>query len=374
MTTATESSKPSTPQRPRRWRPSQWFSPKADRYVGVELGHDRVRVAALGFDRAMPTTLKWYTWTEFELERLSSEMDFDQWLNAALRTLDRRMPRCVDGESTIASLTVPSSWMHYETAVSKEISSVTSRLNGAFMESRFHSAAEVKHWPINVSDERNLVVAVARDPIVKISESLSQIGYTINTVLPHGVALIHAASAMTGIQPAAAVSIDSGCGLIAVASDLGCGLCRTLPMLDLAESGSEDLDPLDAAWQAWMEQIANEIDTTLRFAGQDSDASDPSHPILLCGNHAGFRGVDERLAYLLNRPVALWQYQGQHRPKNTHPATDSDGLQNDLGSGSRHQIGLDGHNDASRSVAISLAYAAANSDLATGRKRSEVPS
>jgi hypothetical protein len=179
-----------------------------------------------------------------------------------------------------------------------------------FAASIFQCKAHVSRWPLVNGGDQYLMAATAESAARRVAEAIARIGYDIQGILPHGVALLHAAPRLTSITPAAVVVLELAGGMVAVGNETGCGLSRHLP----ACSRSARELPLLEEIEPWLGEVASEVQATLRYASRLSGPHDSQRPILVCGRAAQVPGIDASLASLLGRPVAVWRYAGRTRP------------------------------------------------------------
>ncbi len=337
------------------------------RFVGIDIGVNRVCVASIGRSEeerndnpSSASSLAWFSRTQFALPVDSSRPPDADLVDTVCETLSDRLPRCVDGERHLAAVALPLPWIHYETASANELEQSQKNCDAMFGASVFRSPAHLCSWPVWEGKPQRMVVATAELSACRIAETIARLGYQVQHILPHGVALIHAAQPLTTIVPSAVVLLEFYGGLVATAEagptdvqDLGttgpsevlhnrwtghCGLCRPLPAFTQPSQVHADINQLEP----WLEEIASEIDATMRYADRLTGKPKSSHPVLISGPVAQINGVDQLLATLLGRPVATWRFSSTRRPGGqSDPAGDVT------------------FHDPSRAVAISLAHCAA---------------
>lgn len=257
------------------------------------------------------------------------------------------LPRCVDGETNVAFLAIPTSWIHYETLhtdtnsqTQEQLQTETQeRCDQMFGNSAFRSQAHLSHWPLVKDGTQRMVAATASNTACRIAEGVSGIGYQVQNILPHGVALGFAAPALTSLNPSCVVLLDPVAGLVSITQNGRCGLCRALPPCPRELAYVDDIDSL----LPWIDQVVSETLATIKYSARNQVAVDKDAVMMLCGELARMEGMDVAFADRLRRPVATWTYTGDGRPNaetNQHDAT---------------------RDDAANAVALSLAYAAARS-------------
>lgn len=293
----------------------RWFRPRRDRakYVGIDIGVDRVRVATFGVPNQGTRSLRWVSQSEFALPIDVEEAPDPSWVDVVAHELRERLPRCVDGDLCNAVVALPSSWIHYQTTSTADLEATKSQCDSIFSQSIFQSPAHSVDWPIVVGKDQMMVAATAEHAACEIARSISSVGYRVNGIMPHGLSLLHNAAALTMIKPSAVLLLEFTGSLIAFSDGTGrCGLCRNLPACHLPLSSSPFADEMEP----WLQDIANEIKATTRFVRRLGNQRDNATPVLICGSAASVPGVDEMLASLLGQPVATWRYAGRMRPRN----------------------------------------------------------
>jgi hypothetical protein len=180
-----------------------------------------------------------------------------------------------------------------------------------FGASIFQSAAHLADWPMVVGKGHHVIAATSESAACRIAQSIATVGYRVQSILPHGVALLQAARPLTSLTPSIVLLLEFSGGLIALRNENGCGLCRNLPALPLSAGD----DPSVEAMEPWLREIASEVRATSRYAGRWSDDVAAESPVLICGSAAQENGVDAAIATMLGRPVATWRYAGRSRPK-----------------------------------------------------------
>ncbi|MDG2224204.1 MAG: hypothetical protein P8L85_22675 [Rubripirellula sp.] len=354
---------------------SGWW-PFANRhrsYVGIDIGIDHLEIAALGIrsERSSKTrravSLAWRSSWGFELPIEQGNSPPPNWVDLIAERLADRLPRCLDGDRNHCVISLPLPWVHYQMSDVSELDATQQQCDAMFSGSLFQCPAQVRHWPVVPGGEARMVAATADDAASRIAEVVSSVGYQVEAILPHGVALIHAATELTSVQPAAVAILEFSGGLVSVEEQSACGLSRYLPACDLAVDRRPYLDELEP----WLQQIASEINATFRYADRLGGAVDPDAPLLLCGRVAEVPGVDSLLANLLRRPVANWRYAGRSRPRCARSA----GVAHDVNKRSIEQqsggvqlgqvssrLNAVQKSDVGVAVALSLAFSAVDFD------------
>ncbi len=332
--------------------PRQWMQ-ATTRFVGIDIGVDRVQVASFGSLDSRSTgvenpnaSLSWLSRTEFELPIDPSRPPTPSLVDSICETLSECLPRCVDGERQVAALALPLPWIHYETVPSSELADSQAMCDSMFEASVFQSPAHLSHWPVCDGKQQQVVAAAAEFAACRVAEATASVGYRVQSILPHGVALIHAARELTSVAPHSVVLLERFGGLVCVNNANRCGLCRALPACGQTDRSHEYIDQLEP----WLEEIASEVTATSRYVARLAGRSNSHDPVLIAGSVAQIPGVDELLATLLGRPVATWRYASRIRPVGANdPDNDFTRL------------------DPSRAVAISLAQCAASRFSIGGR-------
>ncbi len=357
--TAAESKSPGSMILP--WlRPSR--SQPLSRYVGIDIGVDRANIVALGarhcdMRRSSQRTqsMRWLGRHHFSLPVDPLADPPKDWVDRVITSLLDRLPRSVDGDQNIAAVSLPIPWVHYQVVPASEIEVSRQQCHAMFASSLFRSQAHVAYWPLHTEptrpDEPMVIAAIAESAAYELAEAVSELGYQIETILPHGVTLIDAAESMTGIDPRCCVVLNRSGGLIAMKNQRGCGLCRSLPAIPkqiLAEADTLGLTL--HAIRPWLTDIAAEITATQRFVLR-GQATDANGPLLLCGDIAAVADLDAVLATLTDIPVAPWRYAGKARPSRRQI------FDQETSQANRERL----FNDSEYAVALSLAYSAVES-------------
>jgi hypothetical protein len=340
------------------------------RFVGIDVGVRAITVASLGAtsdkrrQNLNSSPLTWQSLATVPLSFDPSGVPSPEWIEDTIRTLKHQIPRTTDNDRSLAAISLPSTWVHYQVVPGRSLPSCQSQADQLFRNSVFNSDAHQTHWPVvglqhgtpNV-DDQYVVASTARKAASQIASAVADVGYEVQCILPQGAALLHAAKYLTSLEPQCAVLLDVYGGLVAVnhhagqespARNLanGCGLCRSLPAVDpeaaaqISKGGIGLSDVLP-----WLSDVANEINATLNYSNRANMCGDSSLPIMICGELASIDGLDAELATRTNRPVARWQYAGLSRP--FHPDTTS------------HPAVEDNCGDPSWAMALSLAHQSA---------------
>ena len=324
------------------------------RFVGIDVGVQQVRTAGFGTGRG-ERRLGWLAASEFELPIDPTAPPPADWVERVAELLSDRLPRCVDGEANLAMISLPLPWIHYEVVAGEQIVASRQQCDAMFAASLFQSPAHVCHWPLDASNEYQVLAATADTAAVRIAEAVAEVGYDVAGILPHGVALAHAAKPLTAVDAICGVLLEPSGGLVTMFDGEQSGLCRGLPpheeVTALFGSGIDVVD-----LQPWLEQIAEEVNATCRYSerlgevggsdrpGEPDRSRESDRPVLIAGAVAAVPEVDVVLAQYLERPVAKWSYAGSRRPVSDqlHPA---DSL---------------AEQDPCRAMPLSLAFAAAS--------------
>ncbi|TWU59894.1 hypothetical protein Poly51_01670 [Rubripirellula tenax] len=302
------------------------------RYVGIDIGIDRVTVAMLGWiqhDPKQEGTIGWISRTQFIVPVDPSAQPKSDWIDRVVETLTSELPRCLDGHRVIATLSLPSTWVHYQTVAANELATTKRQSDEMFRSSIFKSDSHVTHWPVVQGNDSRLVAATGAAAAARVAKAVADVGYEIGTILPAGAAMMHASS-LTSMTPSSVILLDPIGGLIALSSATlpeppTCGLCRTLPTCTTGKASPQFVDELEP----WLGEVAAEYEATCRFATRNGAKLSATSPILIGGRLAHIDGVAATLATLTNRPVAPWRYAGRFRPSDAtvvnrnHDATDA---------------------------------------------------
>lgn len=318
-----------------------WLRQKP-RFVGIDVGVQQVRTVGLGTRRG-DRRLGWVAASEFSLPIDPSSPPPPDWVEVVASALSDQLPRCIDGESNLAMIALPLPWIHYETVAAEQIQASEQQCDAMFAASLFQSPAHVCHWPLTPDCEQHVLVATADAAAVRVAEAVAEIGYNVAGILPHGVALAHAAKPLTSVDAVCGVLLEPSGGLVAMFDRDMCGLCRSLPPgEDVVTQFGPDVDVADL--QPWLEDVAEEINATCRYSYRLSGTGHAGGAVLIGGAVAAVPEVDVVLAKCLDRPVAKWTYTGARRPASEQ-WRDDDSL---------------AEHDPCRAVPLSLAYAAAS--------------
>lgn len=325
---------------------SRWTRDKT-RYVGIDVGIDHVKIATFGSDSdTAPSAdgkpaIGWLSRSEFALPVDPHAPPQPDWVDVVAECLSDRLPRCVDGDRNVAVAALPIPWVHYQTTPESEIASAQSQCDSMFTGSIFQSSAHLSKWPV-VEGKEYVIAATAESAACRIAESINGVGFHVDAILPHGVALLQAAPALTSLKPSAVLLLEPSGGMVALRNENSCGLCRNLPACDGPISEQPYLDEL----QPWLQEIAMEVNATSRYVARMSGTVDRESTVLICGRAAELNGVDSAMASMLGRPVAVWKYAGRTRPRRISSSVES---------------------DSSMAVSLSLACCGIQSSSATGR-------
>ena len=138
--------------------------------------------------------------------------------------------------------------------------------------------------------------------------------------MPPATAILKSATALTGLRPAAVILLDPLIASIAIDSEGDSGLCRSVPAPEtVRESAAEEIE-----LTPWIETIASEFHSTMRFARRLGYKGVADAPILICGRYAESPGVAEMIARLTQRPTAAWGTCFSQRPRSVDPGRDLD--------------------------------------------------
>ncbi len=337
------------------WRRSERLSANGTAFIGIDIGEHSVRVATLRSSDRPASEHAWVNRHQFELPTGREQDMTPQWLQGVLTAIHQRLPRCIEGETNVAAIALPIAWTHYQTVVGNDIPLTRHRCSEMFRQSVFQSAAHLCHWPVvgvhhghPCGDDQYVIAATAEQIACQVTDIASASGYNVQSILPHGVALAHAAESLTGIDAQAVLWLSHASVLIAVRHQTGVGLTRTLPSLPekILELDQPDR-PLDAhALRPYLTEIATEFKATARYAARADMRGSCRKPLLIAGPLAEIGGVDEIIATLTETPVAVWSYCGPDRPTTLAKHLDRD-------------VEFVRRLDSSYAGALSLAWAAA---------------
>ncbi|QDV43344.1 hypothetical protein Enr13x_31990 [Stieleria neptunia] len=315
------------------WRRSGQFSQHGTAYIGIDVGEHNVRVATL---RSSDRPGNEHAWVSRHQFALPTERDQDmtpQWLQEVLTSIHQRLPRCIEGESNVAAIALPIAWTHYQTVVGNDIPQARHRCSEMFRQSVFQSDAHLCHWPVvgvhhghPCGEDQYVIAATAEQTACQITDIASANGFNVQSILPHGVALAHAAESLTGIDAQAVLWLGHASVLVSVRHQTGVGLTRTLPSLpeQILELDQPDR-PLDAhTLRPYLTEIATEFRATARYAARADMGGVSTKPLLIAGPLAEIQGVDEIIATLTETPVAIWSYSGPQRPTTLAKYLDRD--------------------------------------------------
>ena len=298
------------------------------RFVGIDIGSRKITVATMcveksksGRRNSKSLAKRWKSCHTTEIDLDPNSNPSPEWITTTIEATINGLPRCVFGENNIAVASLPLSWVHHQVVSGKDLEHSRHQCNELFRQSMFESDAHIGHWPIvglehgePNEDDQFLVSATPSRGACQIAEAVSRVGYSLHSILPHGVALVESAKALTGIDPhaVAMLQIDGGC--VAVSHSSGCGLFRTLPQVPvqiLRDAGNRCLT-LDEV-RPWLSDVAAEITATIRYS-ERANMGGKDAPILLSGDACQIPGLDVVIAKLTNRSVARWKFNSLRRP------------------------------------------------------------
>ncbi|MEM8666841.1 MAG: hypothetical protein AAGG48_04960 [Planctomycetota bacterium] len=315
-------------------------------YLGIDIGVDRCKIATfshahVGEDPvSSQTPIAWTANWEFGIPVDPSVAPPSNWIDLLVNQLSERLPRCVDGDRNLCNISLPLPWVHYQISSRSDLDLARRQCNEMFENSLLKSAAFLRHWQAGSESDSLVVAATAEQAATRIAQVVADTGYEVKSLLPHGVALIHSANALTQLQPSAIVLLESTGSMVSVVERTACGLTRLLPPCPVPT----DRLPSIVELEPWLHEIANETEASFRYASRLRGQLNAEAPVLICGSLAEIHGVDRALANCMTRPIATWRYVGRQRPQ-----TCSDALV------------IDQNSDAASAVALSLAYAAIDS-------------
>ncbi len=297
----------------------------ATRFVGIDIGSDRVHVASIGYTKRRRRNHatgepfpQWMSSSTFALPIDPSEPPTVELVDLICATIAERLPRCVDGERNVVTLALPLPWVHYETTPLANLAESQTNCDSMFGASVFRSPASLSHWPVCDDQKQHVVAATADLAACRIASAVASVGYLVHSILPHAVALIHTARELTAVDPHSVLLLEPFGGLIATKSGGRCGMCRTLPAFEHRDGTRDGVDELEP----YLEVIASEVTATSRYVSRLGSTSDPQAPVLICGSMAKIKGVDEALATMIRRPVATWRYVNRVRPDLSHSSSE----------------------------------------------------
>ena len=308
-----------------------WWRRRAN-YVGVDIGVDRVTIATLDVHSSSDAAkISMGPSWRFGLSIDPSGEPPSDWVDRVCIELSDKLPRCLDGDCNVCVISLPLPWIHYQVCPASELASVREQCDQMFASSLFQSGSYVRHWPAGANSECTMVAATADQAASQIAGAIANVGYRVDAILPQGVALLHAAKPLTSLRPSAIVLLEPTGGLVAVSEPSSCGLCRSLAPFSSSGERALQLDELEP----WLQETSSEIEATLAYALRSGSSVDTESPLMICGELAGHPGVDSLLAGLTHRKVATWRFAG---------------------------AGSNAEGEAASAVALSLAFAAIDSD------------
>ncbi|QDT10008.1 hypothetical protein [Planctomycetes bacterium K23_9] len=358
-------------------------------FVGIDIGVRQITVTSIGTGNEKArrksdrkSALKWQSIVRIPLPVDPISTPSRQWIQQTIDTLVQKLPRTVDGQRIVTSLSLPTTWMHYQVTTANNLENCQSQCDELFQNSIFNSNAHLAHWPMKLADAETepttpvdnqpptqdalqVVASTSNSAAIKIAQTINSLGYQVHSLLPHGAALVHSAHALTSIAPQSVAMLNFDGGLVAMnrqADDRSaeCGLCRSLPALphetlqQLQDSEPSNGLSLNDIYP-WLSDIAAEIVATTQYSQRGSTTVNHPEILLVCGDIATISGVDSALAKLTNLPVAVWRYCGRSRP---YQGTKT------------HAIGSDG----TCAMSLSLAHQAAMSTQASEANAAEASS
>lgn len=298
-----------------RW--SSWLrsrsSCKATRYLGIDIDTHCVRIAKMGkvkttSQKTSSQDLRWLGTHQFDLPFDPTRPPPADWVQQVVAHLRERLPRCVNLNEVRASISLPLSWVHYQVVTENDL--YQQDCDNMFRASLFQSNAHIAGWPLKRRSGKatqSMIAATSEDAAFQIAFSVGKLGYRVENIFPRGPVLAQAARSLTNIDAKCIVLLQASGGLVLVAENGTCGVCRKLPGLPAADQvlcadGQLTSDNLSQ----WLSDVASEVEATVAYADREGHCDLDSNPVLLCGDIATIRGVDEVFASLVNRPVAAW--------------------------------------------------------------------
>ncbi|NND97054.1 MAG: hypothetical protein HKN47_06985 [Pirellulaceae bacterium] len=303
------------------------------RFVGIDVGARDISIVSLGANpkagknkRREGTAVQWRSQHCTPIDLDPTVAPSPDWITATTKAIVDRLPRCVDGETNRAFISLPVPWVHYQVVSGTDLQASRRQCDAMFSESIFRSQAQTSHWPVvglqhgqPNQDDQYVVASTARTAAYQVAEAVADAGYVVDSILPHGIALIRAASALTAVDPICVAMLNRDGGVVAVNHATDCGLCRNLPAVPatLRNAASDQLLQLDDL-RPWLSDIASEITATIRFSERANMSGHSRSPIMICGDIPEIPNVDATLARLTNHPIVRWKYQGRMRPDRRH--------------------------------------------------------
>lgn len=338
-------------------------------FAGIDVGSDEVRVVSMATSRG-DKRLRWCTADQFSLTTPGEIASTPEIVDLIAAELQTKLPSCLRGISVETNISLPSSWVHYQSTTPTELPSVLAGCDAMFRASLFQSGMHHKVWSSTATGERLTVAAVAETGTSKIADAVSDAGYKVAGVLPGMIAVENAASALTGTEFRCLLQIDNNaCVAVIPGLDefgqtdhrmLSCRAMRPFPR-EHSSPGLGDQTPrglcrplptLNSISQ-WLMQLSIELRGTSRFCGRPFGfGDDDAAPIMICGSYAEIPGIDAALAQHLGVPIATWTYSGDRRPTS---------IVSDLHGNSKRCQPDNGFRgtDARYATALSLAFSAA---------------
>ncbi len=293
------------------------FRRSPSRFVGIDIGVRDITVASIDAreTRADPKGgLSWQTTHRCPTAIDPISAPTPDWISATIESLLDHLPRCVDGENNLTALSLPVPWVHYQVALGHDLQNSQLQCDDMFRNSIFQSPAQLAHWPVvgyqhgqPNEDDQYVVSAVAQRAACQVAAAVGSIGYNVQSILSHGVALIHAAQSLTSTTPRCIAMLNRDGGSVAIDHESGCGLCRTLPGLPVdvlrhAGNGPLVLDDV----RPWLSDIAAEITATIRYSDRANMCRSDDGMILVCGDCCTIPDLGQVLSKLTQRNVVIW--------------------------------------------------------------------
>ena len=304
-------------------------------FVGIDIGSDRVEVSRFDIEAndSKDPSWQWASQFSFELRQPGKDFETEGWVERVANQLVELLPRCVDQAKPVTCISIPPSWIHYQTTTVEELEQTQQQCDQIFGSSLFRSEAHLAHWPIQDNPAHLQVAAVSRMAATRLAHAVASVGYEVRSMIPPVSAILNSAHALTGMRPEAVILLDPLTANIAVNSEGQTGLCRSLSapesVRDYSTCGEMELT-------AWLETIATEFHCTMRFASRLGYDGLAQEPIMIAGRYAEYPGITETIARLTNRPTAAWGTHFPQRPRTVSPCRKR---------------------DASRALSVSLAHA-----------------
>ena len=100
-----------------------WRKKATESYIGIDIGSDQIEVSRIRIDPGDHTQSQWQ-WSSqysFKLRELGQDFHTVDWVEDVAEQLIEYLPRCVDQAKPMTILSVPPSWIHYQTSMLDEI-------------------------------------------------------------------------------------------------------------------------------------------------------------------------------------------------------------------------------------------------------------